>query len=109
MAAYAACAEHVRSESKFGNVMHKMLMGLVASTVKQKIAPMKTRTNTPVKPVLKLVLTDVESDDEADTLKMVRSGGRSDSERMMRGSAVNGVNEVNVGSDMVDLSEYVLN
>ena len=107
-AAFTACAEHVRESSKFGGVMYKMLMGLLGSTsTGEKKIPLQ-------KPAVlnssrggfqpRMVLQDVESDDETDTVaQSVKFSGRKTG---LDGSDRFGVNGVDPGAGFA-VSKYV--
>ena len=109
LAAYTACAEHVQASSKFGGIMYKMLMGLVALTGQERIPGSRARSVTPAKTVPKLVLEDVESDKDHDTLKLTRfQGNRGSSDRAGSYTKIT-VNDVNAGAGAgSEVSEYVL-
>ena len=104
-AAFTACAEHVR---KFGGVMYKILMGLSgsASTGEKKISLQKpailNSSRGGFQP--RMVLEDVESDDETDTVaQSVQLSGRKTG---LDGSVRLGVNGVDPSAGFA-VSKYV--
>ena len=107
-AAFTACAEHVRESSKFGSVMFKMLMGLLASTsTREKPIP----NQRPAVPISsrggfqpRVGLQDVESDDEADT--QAQSAKFSGRKTGLDGPVRMGVNGIDPHSGFA-VSKYV--